>query len=169
MSRVVRWPGRAAGWGAVGLQRHDIDPLQGTVTVARQANEITGQGQILTAPKSEAGNRTEALPVTLLESLVDHLASYVAAPPDSPVFTRKTGLPLRRQDLSHVVGRCVQGRRDKRCPYSRPPAPCVDHRRPQSKRDAPGTDGLRWSLIPCCRFALPTCHGRARKGHCLIP
>ena len=86
----------------LGLQRRDIDPLHGTVTVARQAHEITGQGRILTPPKSEAGSRTEALPASVLESLVDHLATYVAAAPDSPVFTRKTGLPLRRQDLSHA-------------------------------------------------------------------
>ena len=72
------------------------------MTVARQAHEITGQGRILTPPKSEAGIRTEALPASVLESLVDHLATYVAAAPDSTVFTRKTGLPLRRQAFSHA-------------------------------------------------------------------
>jgi len=86
----------------LGLQRRDIDLLHSTVTVARQAHEITGQGRILTAPKTEAGNRTVSLPTVVLEALSDHLDEYVAPAPDAPVFTRPSGLPLRRQDLSHA-------------------------------------------------------------------
>jgi integrase len=85
----------------LGLQRRDIDPLHNTVTVARQAHEITGQGRVITTPKSDAGNRELQMPEFVMEALETHLKSYVATAPDSPVFTRKTGLPLRRQDLSH--------------------------------------------------------------------
>ena len=84
----------------LGLERRDIDLLHGTVTVARQAHEITGQGRVITAPKSEAGRRTVALPKVVLEALSDHLDEFVAPAPDAPIFTGKSGLPLRRADLS---------------------------------------------------------------------
>ena len=34
----------------LGLQRRDVDPLHGTVTVERQAHELTGLGRVLTPP-----------------------------------------------------------------------------------------------------------------------
>jgi integrase len=86
----------------LGLQRRDIDPLHGTVTVDRQAHELTGLGRVLTPPKSKAGRRTVALPTFVLRALEDHLRDYGAPEADSFVFTRPTGLPLRRQDLSHA-------------------------------------------------------------------
>jgi hypothetical protein len=43
-----------------------------------------------------------ALPAFVLRAIEHHLQDYVAAPADSFVFTRSTGLPLRRQDLSHA-------------------------------------------------------------------
>jgi integrase len=86
----------------LGLQRHDVDPLHGTVMVVRQAQEITGRGRVLVPPKTEAGRRTIALPTFVLRALEEHLRDRVSAAPDSPVFTRPSGLPLRRQDLSHA-------------------------------------------------------------------
>ncbi len=86
----------------LGLQRRDIDPLHGTVAVERQAQELTGLGRVLMPPKSAAGRRTVALPTFVLTSLENHLQRFVSAAPDSVVFTRPTGLPLRRQDLSHA-------------------------------------------------------------------
>ena len=86
----------------LGLQRQDIDPLHGTVSVVRQAHEISGQGRVLTPPKSDAGRRTVALPRSVLESLDAHLHDHVAAAPDAWVFTRPSGLPLRRADLSEA-------------------------------------------------------------------
>jgi integrase len=86
----------------LGLERRDIDLLHGTVTVQRQVHEITGQGRIFTAPKTEAGERTLALPGAIREALTDHLAAYVAPEADEPMFTRPSGLPLRRSDLSNA-------------------------------------------------------------------
>jgi len=86
----------------LGLQRRDIDLMHRTVTVERQAHEITGQGRIFTAPKTQAGNRTVALPKFVLEALSDHLDAYVAPAPDAPLFTRPSRLPLRRSDLSNA-------------------------------------------------------------------
>ena len=86
----------------LGLQRRDIDPLHSTVTVVRQSHEMTGQGRILTAPKSDAGYRTLALPSLVLAELEQHLSDYVEVRPDAPLFTRPSGLPLRRADLSQA-------------------------------------------------------------------
>jgi len=41
-----------------------------------------------------------ALPGIVNEQMRQHLGVYVASTADSPVFTRKTGRPLRRRDLS---------------------------------------------------------------------
>ncbi len=86
----------------LGLQRRDIDPLHRTVTVQRQAHELTGLGRFLTPPKSEAGRRAVALPVFVMHALDDHLRDYVAPSPDAFMSTRPTGLPLRLQELSHA-------------------------------------------------------------------
>ncbi len=86
----------------LGLQRRDIDPLHGSVAVVRQSHEITGQGRIFTAPKSDAGYRTVALPSLVLADLEQHLSDYVEVRPDAPLFTRPSGLPLRRADLSQA-------------------------------------------------------------------
>ena len=51
-------------------------------------------------PETRAGRRTVALPTFVLAALDDHLRDFVAAFRDAFVFTRSTGLPLRRQDLS---------------------------------------------------------------------
>ncbi len=86
----------------LGLQRRDIDLCHGTVTVVRQSHEITGQGRILTAPKSDAGYRTVALPSVVIVTLEEHLRDHVEDAADAPVFTRPSGLPLRRADLSQA-------------------------------------------------------------------
>lgn len=85
----------------LGLERRDIDLMHREVMIVRQAHEITGSGRVVTAPKSEAGRRTIALPLAVVGVLSDHLDAYVAPDPDAPVFTRPSGLPLRRADLSN--------------------------------------------------------------------
>jgi integrase len=91
----------------LGLQRRDVDLLHGTVTVARQAHEITGKGRILTRPKSDAGSRKVPLPSIIADEISEHLDTYVAPAPDSALFTRSSGLPLRRADLSEAWGKAV--------------------------------------------------------------
>lgn len=85
----------------LGLQRQDVDLLHATVTVRRQLHEITGQGRVVTGPKSEAGRRTLALPAAVVEVMRAHLDLYTAPAPEAPVFTRHTA-PLRRADLSNA-------------------------------------------------------------------
>ena len=97
-----------AGFGGLrtgellGLERRDLDTLRGTVQVRRQTHEIAGMGRTITVPKSEAGTRVVALPRTVTEEMRSHLDTYVAPAAESPVFTRKTGRPLRRRDLSEA-------------------------------------------------------------------
>jgi integrase len=86
----------------LGLQRRDIDLLHGTVTVVRGQHEITGLGTITTDPKSEAGKRTLPMPKYVEEPLKAHLDEDVASEPDAPIFTRPSGLALRRADLSEA-------------------------------------------------------------------
>lgn len=86
----------------LGLQRQDIDLLHGTVTVARGQQELTGLGTKAYDPKSDAGKRTVPMPKALVDELSDHLDEYVAPGPKSPVFTRPSGLPLRRADESEA-------------------------------------------------------------------
>jgi integrase len=86
----------------LGLQRQDVDPLHGTVMVVRQAHEITGRGRVVTPPKSDAGRRTVALPAFVLEALTEHLHDNVGGVMEAWIFTRPSGLPLRRADLSYA-------------------------------------------------------------------
>ena len=115
----------------LGLRRRDIDPLHGTVAVVRQSNEITGQGRIFTAPKSDAGYRTMALPSLLLADIEQHLSDYVEVRSDAPLFTRPSGLPLRRADLPRALeGRLRRGGRDRRPSHNL---------RPTRRRSSPAT------------------------------
>jgi len=104
-----------AGFGSLrsgellGLQRRDVDLLHGAVHVERQAQEVTGQGRVLTRPKSDAGRRIVALPAEVVGELRGHIDTYVAPHVDAAVFTRPSGLPLRRQDLSRAwAAACTQ-------------------------------------------------------------
>ena len=86
----------------LGLQRGDIDLLHGTLHVKREAQEITGQGRVLTDTKTDAGYRSVELPDDTKDELSHHLDAYVAPEPDAYVFTRPSGRPLRRSDLSNA-------------------------------------------------------------------
>ena len=58
-------------------------------------------------PKSEAGIRRVALPNALVPLLEAHLAAYSGLGPDGYVFTRKSGLPLGRRELSDAWRQAV--------------------------------------------------------------
>jgi integrase len=153
----------------LGLQRHDVDLLHGTMTVVRQSHEITGQGRIFTAPKSDAGYRTIALPSLVLTDLKEHLSTYVEIRPDAPLFTRPSGLPLRRADPSQAwklacsaVG--VSGIR----PHDlRHHAATVIARNPNvTLRELMAAIG---HSLAGCRPALPARHGRTEQGDRHLP
>jgi len=86
----------------LGLQRRDVDLLHTTIRVERQTQEVVGGRIVRDATKSQAGTRTLALPPFLADILDEHLRLYVGPEPGAWLFTRATGRPLRRQDLSHA-------------------------------------------------------------------
>ncbi len=86
----------------LGLQRQDVDLLHRTIRVERQTQEVTGGWVVVPNAKSEAGKRVLTLPAPIADELAEHLDLYVAPEPDAWLFTRPSGRPLRRQDLSHA-------------------------------------------------------------------
>jgi integrase len=86
----------------LGLQRRDIDLLHDTIRVERQSQEVIGGRIVRENTKSEAGKRTLTLAPFLADALDEHLRLYVGPEPEAWLFTRSTGRPLRRQDLSHA-------------------------------------------------------------------
>jgi integrase len=85
---------------SLGLVRSDVDLVNGTVLVDRQALELKGEGRIVTSPKSEAGRRTVALPTIVTEALAAHLEAHCDPEPDAWVFVGPTGLPVARARVS---------------------------------------------------------------------
>jgi integrase len=83
----------------LGLERRDVDLMHRVIHVRRQAQEINGH-RIITEPKTQAGVRSLSLPGALVESLEAHIAANGAPGPAGAVFTGRSGLPLRRADLS---------------------------------------------------------------------
>jgi hypothetical protein len=69
------------------VQRRDLDTDSGTVRVRHAFTETTDGRQALGPPKSRAGLRTVTLPATILPTLRQHLADYVADEPDAFVFS----------------------------------------------------------------------------------
>jgi hypothetical protein len=87
---------RYIGDPSSGEERCDLSPL-----ARRGGGEAAGPGRLLTPPKSDAGRRTVAVPAFVLKALEVHTRDDVGAAVDAWVFTRPSGLPLRRADLSH--------------------------------------------------------------------
>lgn len=83
----------------LGLTRRDVDLLHRVLHVQRQAQEISGR-RLVSDPKTDAGKRSVSLPGALVEALSEHLEAFGAPGPDGSVFTGRSGLPLRRADLS---------------------------------------------------------------------
>jgi hypothetical protein len=132
--------------------------------VVRQAHEITGPGPVLTPPKSDVGRRSVALPAFVLEALAEHLRDHVGDAVDAWLFTRPSGLPLRRADLSYAwKDACpALGLEDIRPPRSSTPR--GDRHRPQSQRDAARADGDHRTLVVRGGAALPTCSAERNKA-----
>lgn len=78
-----------------GLQRRHIDLAQKTLRVEQALQEVTGEGAVLTDPKTFSSNRVVALPDYLVSILTEHLARHTGNSPDSFVFTNTRGGPVR--------------------------------------------------------------------------
>jgi integrase len=85
------------------LRRGDIDLGSGVVHVRRKRQQLDSGEIIEGPPKSEAGKRTVALPVPLVEVLRDHLRRFVAKGDDAYVFTSVKGEPIDRNNFRRRV------------------------------------------------------------------
>jgi hypothetical protein len=62
----------------LGLQRQDVDLLDGTVNVERTYTMVSGVGPIVGPPKTEAGRRRTGIPENVRPILAGHMDLFVA-------------------------------------------------------------------------------------------
>lgn len=86
----------------IGLQRRDIDLIEGTATVRWNLNRVDG-AWVRTKPKSKAGERTVYLPSSVVEALREHLAKFVGESATASVFTTRTGNPVNRSEFGRSL------------------------------------------------------------------
>ena len=97
-----------AAWGTLrrgevlGLRRCDVDVASATVRVERSLGERRNGAVIVGPPKSSAGVRTVHMPANAMALIEGHLSSFVGPDVDAPLFTGRTGLPLRPQGLEEA-------------------------------------------------------------------
>jgi integrase len=77
------------------LRRRDVDVMQGTVTVARNQQQLRNGTLIVKEPKTKAGRRRVAIPPHILNDIIDHLAAFTGPVGDALVFTGEKGGPVR--------------------------------------------------------------------------
>jgi integrase len=87
------------------LQRQDIDLDDATVTVRASVAELPRGVRHVGPPKSEAGRRTVTIPDAILDDLRRHMAQFVAATADAPVFIGPKGGPLRNANFGRSIWR----------------------------------------------------------------
>jgi integrase len=83
----------------LGLQRRHVDLVEATVCVEQQAIELFDSSRIISAPKTEAGRRTVAIPEFVVVALAEHLERFTADSGDAWVFVGERGEPTRRITL----------------------------------------------------------------------
>lgn len=91
-------------WGElVALRRCDIDLVAGTVRVPRKLAALRNRIEF-GPPKSEAGNRSVALPKAAVAALRPHLLTHVSADQEALVFTGAKGAVLRTGNFRRSAG-----------------------------------------------------------------
>jgi integrase len=100
----------------LGLQRHDVNLLHGTITIRRTWTQRSSGGYVLGPPKSEAGVRTITMPENVQRSLQEHLNDFVSAERDAWVFAGANGEPVSPRTIDRVWNDCRRkaGRPDVR-------------------------------------------------------
>jgi integrase len=93
---LAAWCGLRRG-EILGLHRDDFDIDSGTVTVRRTRTELLASHERFdSAPKTDAGYRTVAVPPHILPLVVDHLEKFAGA---TRVFVGRDGEPMRGDAL----------------------------------------------------------------------
>ena len=75
----------------MGLRRRDVDLLHRKLWVLEQKQELKELGIVRTEPKTDAGKRDVEIPAFLVPEIEEHLATFVGADPDAPLFTGPRG------------------------------------------------------------------------------
>lgn len=94
-----------AGWCGLrrgellALERRDFNLLRGTVTVARSVQWLDGEGRTVLPTKSDAGQRTVAMPALVAAAVEVHLDGYVAAAPTAVFAVGKSKRPASPRTL----------------------------------------------------------------------
>jgi integrase len=78
----------------LGLRRRNVDLEAGSVSIETQVVILADEGRRETAPKTQAGRRTVAVPAVVVGALAEHLDRYSEPGPDGFVFTGEKGRPL---------------------------------------------------------------------------
>lgn len=86
-----------------GLVRSYIDLSTRVVSVSRQLQDLQEGRRVFGPPKTEAGQRTVAIPPHVLGDIKAHLDTYVETIRQSLVFVTPEGTPLRRSNLNRRV------------------------------------------------------------------
>ncbi|MEV4249693.1 site-specific integrase [Streptosporangium canum] len=88
-------------WGEVSaLRRTEVDLDAGTVRIRVAFVERSTEGLVLAPPKSKAGRRTVGIPQAIVQTLWEHIATYVQDDPGALVFPGAKGCPLRRSGFN---------------------------------------------------------------------
>lgn len=90
------------------LTRRRLDLLHAVVHVVEQVSELKRGELVVGPPKSEAGKRTVAIPLTLIPELEAHLGRWAAPEPDGLVFCGTRGQPIRRASFYKAWKRAVR-------------------------------------------------------------
>jgi integrase len=78
-------------------QRVDLDRLE--LVIVEQVQDLANGKVVVCPPKSAAGQRTVALPPTLIDEIRRHLAEHAAPGPEGLLFSTSEGNPIRRSNL----------------------------------------------------------------------
>lgn len=87
-------------WGElVGLRKHRVNGLQGTLRVAEQVTQPDGGDFVVGPPKTTAGSRTVTIPEEVLRALEIHMSEYSEPGKEGLVFPAPEGGYLRRSNF----------------------------------------------------------------------
>jgi integrase len=91
-------------WGeAIALRVCDVDSLSASVRIARQVTELDGKVTVAQYTKTDAGQRTLAIPAFVLDALAEHLTQHrPGAGEEDLIFVGPKGGVLRRSFAARV-------------------------------------------------------------------
>lgn len=84
------------------LRRRDVELAQGEIRVRRSQAELKHGRTLIKGPKSEAGNRTVAIPDVIMADVRRHVEEFAESGPDGLLFVGPEGGQLRRRNFHRL-------------------------------------------------------------------